>query len=245
MNKRVKIALQDSSVCSAGSFGSLLWTFDVKRKTERPLDKDQTSWYNLLGFQQLFNVLSWEQRRVLQVKDIDRETLKPNILFYTVIINVHNHKINLHWTPTHQPCLCLCLGFVLQKTNRQPRRLTKKQSLQRLLRDDLVFIPAEGWMQARWWHCPKSDGPWWWLHEPGEGVWTGTTLADDRNRLRWATVRVQRRLKALVTGNDTIRFSRLTWTTCWVRLETRPLRSRGVMMVNAGSKTEQDQRSAA
>lgn len=157
-------------------------------------------------------------------------------VYFTVIINVHNHKINLHWTPTHQPCLCLCLGFVLQKTNRRPRRVTKKQSLQRLLKDDLVFIPAEGWMQARCWHCPKSDGSWWWMHEPGDGAWMAATLADDRNGVRWAAVRVQRRLKALVTGDDRIRFSRLAWTTCWVRLEARPLRSSGVMMVEAGSK---------
>lgn len=36
-------------------------------------------------------------RKELQVKYIDRKTLKPNSLFYTVLVNVHNHKINLYW----------------------------------------------------------------------------------------------------------------------------------------------------
>lgn len=156
--------------------------------------------------------------------------------FYTVVINVHNHKSNLHHTPTHQPCLCLCLGFALQKTNRWPLRLTKKQSLQRLLKDDLVFIPADGWMQARCWHCPKSDGPWWWPEEPGKGAWLEMTVVDECNGVRWVNVRVQRRLKALVTGDDRIRFSRLTWTTWWVRLEAMRLRSSGAMMAKAGGK---------
>lgn len=44
--------------------------------------------------------------------------------------------------PSDHPCRCLCLGLVLQNTNRRPLRRTKKQSLQRLFRDVLVFIPA-------------------------------------------------------------------------------------------------------
>lgn len=66
------------------------------------------------------------------------------------------------------------------------------------------------------------------------------TLADDRNSARGATVRVQRRLKALATGEERVRFNRLICTTWWVRLEARCLKSSGAMAAKATEETEED-----
>lgn len=65
-------------------------------------------------------------------------------------------KISDQMSGQIQPCRCLCLGWLLQKTYSRPRRRTKKQSLQRFFSAVLVFMPIEGWRAMKCWFCPSN-----------------------------------------------------------------------------------------
>ena len=96
-----------------------------------------------------------------------------------------------------QPCLCLCLGFVLQNTNKRPLRRTMKQSLQRLFRAVLVFIPALGWKPTSCWQRPSRVAP----HreeDPEEAGWLGLLpVGDESALLEAAGLSVDRLLQQL------------------------------------------------
>lgn len=133
-----------------------------------------------------------------------------------------------HARTSLQPCLCLCLGFVLQNTNKRPLLITKKQSLQRLFRAVLVFIPAEGCTQGTCRHCPNREvscraG------KPEEGSWMELTLADDGRNAREPPLSVKRDLWTKAAGEEKVRRHWLIWATCLAREVARCFSRRGAM----------------
>lgn len=127
------------------------------------------------------------------------------------------------------PCRCLCLGWDLQKTNNLPRRRTKKQSLQRLLRAVFVFMPADGWTHRSCWHCPSRGE-----RKAAWGLHIGLT-----NLLNCmvAAVMVEIHLCAPTAGKEPKAAHLATWDNCRVKEPKRQGSNSGAM-VSTPSETE-------
>lgn len=126
------------------------------------------------------------------------------------------------------PCRCLCLGWDLQKTNNLPRRRTKKQSLQRLLRAVFVFMPADGWTHRSCWHCPS-----WGERKAVCGLHIGSTNL--LNRIVVA-VMVEIHLCAPTAGKEPKAAHLATWDNCRVKEPKREGSNSGAMMSTPGER---------
>ncbi len=134
------------------------------------------------------------------------------------------------WSQFIHPCRCLCLGWDLQKTNSLPRRRTKKQSLQRLLRAVLVFMPADGWIHRSCWHRPSSG-------ERNAVCGSYIRLTTPLN-CAVAAVMVEMHLCAPNAGKEPKAAHLATWANCRVKEPTRQGSSSGAMVSTPSEKKQ-------